>query len=79
MDNATTIKFKDSNKLVTPSDIVNSNIKFVGRLDYQTEGLLLATNNGDLKRFMEKTKFVRIYNVKVYGQINQDLISKFDK
>ena len=49
----------------------------VGRLDYNSEGLLLMTNNGDLARFMEKpqTGWIRKYRVRVNGRVNQDELS----
>ena len=56
-------------------DIIPNNMKqlhYIGRLDFNTEGLLLLTNNGSLKRFLELpvNKIERIYKVKVYGNIN---------
>lgn len=44
----------------------------VGRLDINSEGLLLLTNNGEVARFFElpSNKFKRIYHVRVYGKIN---------
>lgn len=49
----------------------------VGRLDYTSEGLLLLTNDGELKRYLEhpESKIVRVYRVRVYGRVQQ---SKFD-
>jgi 23S rRNA pseudouridine2605 synthase len=45
----------------------------VGRLDFMTEGLLLLTNDGGLKRQLElpKTGVVRTYRARAYGQISQ--------
>ena len=45
----------------------------VGRLDFVTEGLLLLTNDGELKRQLElpRTGVVRTYRARAYGQITQ--------
>ena len=50
----------------------------VGRLDYNTEGLLLLTNDGDLARHLElpSTGWTRRYRVRAFGQIEQ---SKLDE
>ena len=42
----------------------------VGRLDINTEGLLLMTNDGGLKRFLElpETGWLRRYRVRAYGR-----------
>lgn len=43
-----------------------------GRLDFNTEGLLLLTNDGDLARWMElpSSNIVRTYSVRVYGNVS---------
>jgi 23S rRNA pseudouridine2605 synthase len=45
----------------------------VGRLDFMTEGLLLLTNDGGLKRQLElpKTGVVRTYRARAFGQVSQ--------
>ena len=45
----------------------------VGRLDYNTEGLLLLTNDGALARYMElpSTGWLRRYRVRARGRISQ--------
>ena len=45
----------------------------VGRLDINTEGLLLLTNDGGLKRVLElpDTGWLRRYRVRAYGEITQ--------
>ena len=44
----------------------------IGRLDINSEGLLLLTNNGDLARHLElpKTGLVRKYRARVYGTVD---------
>jgi 23S rRNA pseudouridine2605 synthase len=45
----------------------------VGRLDFMTEGLLLLTNDGELKRQLElpKTGVVRTYRARAFGNVTQ--------
>src|SRR6476659_10589513 len=45
----------------------------VGRLDINTEGLLLLTNDGGLSRVFElpETGWLRRYRVRAYGEVNQ--------
>lgn len=46
----------------------------VGRLDFNTEGLLLLTNDGGLKRTMElpSTGLPRTYRARTFGEITQE-------
>ncbi|AEQ50514.1 pseudouridine synthase [Pelagibacterium halotolerans] len=46
----------------------------VGRLDYNTEGLLLLTNDGGLKRTLElpATGWVRRYRARAFGSVTQE-------
>jgi 23S rRNA pseudouridine2605 synthase len=66
---------KDLQGRKTIYDIIPQNMKkllYIGRLDFNTEGLLLLTNKGKLKRFFELpiNKIERTYKVKVHGNIN---------
>lgn len=49
----------------------------VGRLDYNTEGLLLVTNDGGLKRTLElpSTGWVRRYRVRAFGSVTQETLN----
>jgi 23S rRNA pseudouridine2605 synthase len=46
----------------------------IGRLDINTEGLLLVTNDGGLKRVLElpATGWMRRYRVRAFGQVTQE-------
>ena len=85
--------YKPRGFLVTHSDPKNRNTIFddlpkkfenmitVGRLDYDSEGLLLMTNSGDIKRKMElpNNNWKRVYRVRVYGKVNKDIVLKLRK
>src|SRR5690349_24057528 len=50
----------------------------VGRLDYNTEGLLLLTTDGELKREMElpSTGVERSYRARAFGEISQEQLEE---
>lgn len=53
----------------------------VGRLDINSEGLLILTNSGELARKMElpSNKLVRKYRVRAYGSLDMDRLKKAEK
>ena len=50
----------------------------VGRLDFMTEGLLLLTNDGELKRLLElpRTGVVRTYRARAFGDVTQERLER---
>ena len=50
-----------------------SGLKYIGRLDYKTTGLLLLTNDGELARRMTlpSSKIPRTYIATVYGTLSK--------
>lgn len=50
----------------------------IGRLDFNTEGLLLLTNDGGLKRTMElpSTGLPRTYRARTFGDVTQDQLEE---
>lgn len=50
----------------------------IGRLDFMTEGLLLLTNDGELKRQLElpRTGVVRTYRARAFGHVTQAQLEK---
>ncbi len=53
----------------------------IGRLDYNSEGLILLTNNGNIKRNFElpQNNYERVYRVKVQGKIDSKIIDKLKR
>jgi 23S rRNA pseudouridine2605 synthase len=67
----------EGRKLVT--DLVKGYGKLhpVGRLDYNTEGLLILTNDGEFTNLVSSSKTVpKVYEVKVKGLPNENAINK---
>lgn len=53
----------------------------VGRLDFNTEGLLLITNDGELARHLElpQNAWTRHYRVRVFGHVDPVKLKKLEK
>ncbi len=64
--------FAELNKLGLPR------LLSIGRLDINTEGLLLLTNDGGLKRILElpSTGWLRRYRVRAFGKINEQQLAE---
>lgn len=59
----------------------HANLVTIGRLDINTEGLLLLTNDGELARHLElpSTGWVRRYRVRVHGRPDEDKLESLHK
>lgn len=60
---------------------IDQRLIYIGRLDYNTEGLLLFTNSGDLARKMElpSTGLKRTYRARILGTLNDEQVQKLKK
>ena len=72
---------KDEKGRATVFEILPENlprVMTIGRLDMNTEGLLLLTNDGELARFLEKpdTGWTRRYRVRAFGRVNEAQLKK---
>ena len=58
-----------------------NHLMIIGRLDYNSEGLMILTNNGELKRYLElpKNKVERVYEVKIRGHLSNSNLSNIQK
>ena len=54
---------------------------YIGRLDLNSEGLLLLTNNGHVSQFLEKpiNRFEREYRVRIFGFIDEKKLTRIQK
>ncbi len=75
---------KDPNNRKTIFDLLPRDLPRVitiGRLDFNTEGLLLLTTDGSLARHLElpKNQFIRQYRARVFGKIDQDRLKRLER
>ena len=75
---------RDSLGRKTIFDLIDSRLQhlmIIGRLDYNSEGLMILTNNGELKRYLElpKNKFERVYKVKIRGHLTSSNLTKIER
>ena len=60
---------------------IKGNLHSIGRLDFNSQGLILLTNNTKIKTYLEKpsSKIIRTYKVKVQGLLTDSIIKKTKK
>lgn len=59
---------------------MKAHVQPIGRLDFNSEGLLLLTNDGALAEKIQKSDaFPRIYHVKIKGHITTEMISRLER
>lgn len=74
---------KDDKGRTTVFDLLPKNMPrtiTVGRLDFNTEGLLLLTTNGDFARHLElpKNKLTRKYRARVFGKVEMERLKRLE-
>lgn len=74
---------KDEKGRKTVFDDLKTKIKerviSVGRLDLNSEGLLLLTNDSDFSKQAETSNWKRYYKVRIFGKLTSDIISKIQE
>jgi len=60
---------------------IDERLLYIGRLDINSEGLLLFTNNGEVSRYFElpKNKIKRTYKVRIYGDFSDKKITLIER
>ena len=77
----TTVKDTHNRKTVLDFIPIKKRIYPIGRLDKETTGLVLITNDGELANFLmhPSNTIPRIYNAVIEGKLNQTDIKKIEK
>ncbi len=74
---------KDDKNRKTVVDLIDTNKRIfpVGRLDYDTSGIILLTNDGELTNLLihPSKNIEKIYVAKVEGLVNKEEINKLEK
>ncbi|MFK4785099.1 pseudouridine synthase [Fusobacterium sp. MFO224] len=75
------VKDSRGRKLVTDLVKTNERIFPIGRLDYDTEGLIILTNDGDVynKVIHPRTEIYKTYYVEVLGSVSMSNLNKIKK
>ena len=60
---------------------IKGGLHSIGRLDFNSQGLILLTNNTKIKTYLEKpsSKIIRVYKVKVQGLVTDSILKKSRK
>ena len=58
---------------------INERVISVGRLDLNSEGLLLLTNDSKFANMAETSNWERRYKVRVFGRLTNEVISQIEK
>lgn len=61
--------------------MIDQRLIYIGRLDYNSEGLLLFTNDGNFSRKLElpATSLPRTYKVRFHGQLTPQEVARIEK
>lgn len=74
---------KDKNRRTIADELSDlglpETLKPVGRLDYQTSGLMLLTNDGTLASGLERSNLPRTYLVKAYGGLHKQKLTALQR
>jgi len=55
------------------------NFRYVGRLDFASEGLLILTNNPQITTLLTQSELPRVYKIKIDGPVTDQIIKGMEK